>query len=150
MTTTMMQEILRQEEQLADAKRTLDLDALNRIYADELLMTGVLGEPTCTKAAIIDEAKSGIAQRESAVASGQAFETSCNNEDMTVTTHGDTAIANYRFVVKFTGPNVDVHRRYRTTNVWIKRDGRWQIIAAHTAFVLDPKQAAMLAGERVG
>ena len=147
MNTTMTQEILRQEEQLADAKRTLDLDALNRIYADELLMTGVLGEPTCTKAAIIDEAKRGIAQRESAAASGQAFDTSCNNEDVTVTTHGDTAIANYRFVVKFTGPNVDVHRRYRTTNVWIKRDGRWQIIAAHTAFVLDAKQAAMLTGE---
>ena len=66
---------------------------------------------------------------------------------MTVTMHGDTAIANYRFVVNFTGPNLDVHRRYRTTNVWIKRDGRWQIIAAHTAFVLDPKQAAMLAGD---
>ena len=138
---------LRQEEQLADAKRTLDLDALNRIYADDLLMTGVLGEPTCTKAAILDEAKRGIAQRESAAASGHAFETSCNNEDVTVATHGDTAIANYRFVVKFTGPSVDVHRRYRTTNVWIKRDGRWQIVAAHTAFVLDAKQAAMLTGE---
>ncbi len=147
MSTTTMQEILLQEEQLADAKRTLDLVALDRIYADELLMTGVLGEPTCTKAAIIDEAKRGIAQRESAVAGGQSFETSCNNEDVTVTTHGDTAIANYRFVVKFTGPNVDVHRRYRTTNVWIKRDGRWQIIGAHTAFVLDAKQAAMLTGE---
>jgi len=147
MFTTQVQEILRQEEQLADAKRTLDLDALNRIYADELLMTGVLGEPTCTKAAVIDEARRGVAQRDSAVAGGQAFETSCNNEDVTVATHGDTAIANYRFVVKFTGPNVDVHRRYRTTNVWIKRDGRWQIIAAHTAFVLDAKQAAMLAGE---
>ena len=147
MSTTLMQEILREEERLSDAKRTLDLDALNRIYADELLMTGVLGEPTCTKAAVIDEARRGVAQRDSAVASGQAFETSCNNEDVTVATHGDTAIANYRFVVKFTGPNVDVHRRYRTTNVWIKRDGRWQIIAAHTAFVLDAKQAAMLAGE---
>ena len=147
MFTTQVQEILRQEEQLADAKRTLDLDALNRIYADELLMTGVLGEPTCTKAAVIDEARRGVAQRDSAVAGGQAFETSCNNEDVTVATHGDTAIANDRFVGKFTGPNVDVHRRYRTTNVWIKRDGRWQIIAAHTAFVLDAKQAAMLAGE---
>ena len=147
MNRAMTEEILRQEEQLVDAKRTLDLDALNRIYADELLMTGVLGEPTCKKAAILDEAKRGIAQRESAVASGQDFETSCNNEDVTVTTHGETAIVNYRFVVKFTGPNVDVHRRYRTTNVWIKRDGRWQIVAAHTAFVLDAKQAAMLTGE---
>ena len=147
MSTTLTQEILWQEEQLSDAKRTLDLDALNRIYADELLMTGVLGEPTCTKAAIIDETKRGIAQRDSAAASGRAFETSCTNEDVTVKTHGDTAIANYRFVVTCTGPNIDVHRRYRTTNVWIKRDGRWQIVAAHTAFVLDAKQAAMLTGE---
>jgi ketosteroid isomerase-like protein len=147
MNTAITQEILRQEEQLADAKRTLDLDALNRIYADEVLITGVLGEPTCAKAAIIDEAKRGIVQRESAAASRQAFEASCNNEDMTVATHGDTAIANYRFVVQLTGPNVDVHRRYRTTNVWIKRGGQWQIVAAHTAFVLDAKQAAMLAGE---
>ena len=54
MSTMMTQEILRQEAQLADTKRTLDLDALNGIYADDLLMTGVLGEPTCTKAAIID------------------------------------------------------------------------------------------------
>src|SRR5262245_15137736 len=147
MNATMTQEILRHEEQLADAKRTLDLDAFDRIYADDLLMTGVLGEPTCTKAAILDEAKRGIAQRESAAVGGQAFETSCSNEDVTVTTHGDTAIANYRFVVKVTGPNIDVHRRYRTTNVWVKREGRWQIVAAHTAFVLDPKQAAMITGE---
>ena len=146
MSTTLMQEILREEERLSNAKQTLDLDALNRIYADELLMTGVLGEPTCTKAAIIDETKRGIAQRDSAAASGQALQTSCSNEDVTVATHGDTAIASYRFVVKCTGPNVDVQRRYRTTNVWIKRDGQWQIVAAHTAFVLDAKQAAMLAG----
>jgi hypothetical protein len=53
--------------------------------------------------------------------------------------HGDTAIANYRFVAKFTGPKVDVHRRYRTTNVWIKRDGRWQIVTAHTAFLPEGK-----------
>jgi hypothetical protein len=46
MSTTVIQEILRQEEQLADANQTLDLGALNRTYADELLMTGVLGEPT--------------------------------------------------------------------------------------------------------
>ena len=62
-------------------------------------------------------------------------------------THGDAAVANYRFVVKVSGPNHNVHRRYRTTNVWVKRGNRWQIVAAHMAFILDPKQAAMLAGE---
>jgi hypothetical protein len=29
----------------------------------------------------------------------------------------------------------------------MKRDGRWQIVAAHMAFLLDPKQAAMISGE---
>jgi hypothetical protein len=58
----------------------------------------------------------------------------------------DTAVSNYRFVVTFTGRNLEVHCRFWTTNVWVKRGGRWQIVAAHMAFVLDPKQAAMLEG----
>jgi uncharacterized protein (TIGR02246 family) len=144
---TIEQEILQSEEQFLNAKRTLDLDVFNRIYADDVTVTGVLGEPTCGKAALIDEAKRGLAERQQAQASGQKFEVSAENEDMKVMTHGDTGIASYRFVVKVKGSNRDVHRRYRTTNVWVKRDGRWQIIAAHLAFVLDAKQAAMLSGE---
>ena len=73
---------------------------------------------------------------------------SADNEDMKVAAHGDTAIANYRFVVTVNGPQVDVQHRYRTTNVWLKRDGRWQVVAAHMAFVLDPKQAAMLGARK--
>ena len=144
MSTTTTQEILFQEERLATAKRMLDLKTLDHIYADDLLMTGVLGEPTCTKAAIIEEVKRGIAERDSRANTAPAFETACRNEDVTVTAHGETAIANYRFIVTVTRPNGAVHRRYRTTNVWIQRDGRWQIVAAHTAFVLDAKQATML------
>src|SRR4030095_13664968 len=108
MLMTIERDILQCEEQLRDAKRALDSDALDRIYADDLLLTGVLGEPTCSKTAIMDEVKRGIAQRDNATTSGQQFEASAENEDMKVTTHGDTAIANYRFVVKFKGPNVDV------------------------------------------
>jgi ketosteroid isomerase-like protein len=147
MTMTREQEILENEEQFLHAKRTLDLDALDRIYADDVVVTGVLGEPTCSKAAIIDEGKRGLAERQQALASGQKVEASAENEDMRVATHGDTAIATYRFVVNIKGSNIDVQRRYRTTNVWLKRDGRWQIVAAHLAFVLDAKQAAMLSGE---
>ena len=146
MAQTVEQEILNQEEQLADAKRMLDLDALDRIYADDLIMTGILGEPTCSKSAVLDEAKRGIAQRDSAAASGKTLEVSARNEDMKVAVHGDMAVASYRFVVQIRGENLDVNRRYRTTNIWIKREARWQIAAAHTAFVLDPKQAASLAG----
>ena len=141
------QEILRREEELMRAKRTLDLDALGRIYADDLLLTGVLGEPTCSKSAVIEEAKRGIAERERALAAGRQLVTSCDNEDMKVAMHGDAAVVSYRFVVRIKGENIDVQRRYRTTNVWMKRQERWQIVAAHMAFVLDPRQAAILVGE---
>ena len=145
--TDTIEQILRREDELIHAKRALDVAALDRIYSDDLLMSGVMGEPTCSKGAIIDEVKRGIAERDSAVASGRQIEMSADNEDMRVTAHGDTAITNYRFVVTAKGPGIDVHHRYRATNVWLKRDGQWQIVAAHMGFVLDPKQAAMLAGQ---
>jgi uncharacterized protein (TIGR02246 family) len=147
MAPTTEQEILQQEEQLAEAKRALDLGAIDRIYADDLLMTGVMGEPTCSKTAIIDEVKRGIAERERARTSGRPLEMSAANEDLKVVRYGDTAVANYRFVVMVKTETLDVARRYRATNVWKKQDGRWQIIAAHMSFVLDPAQAAMLSGE---
>lgn len=150
MPNTAEREVLTQEDRLASAKRTLDLDALDRIYADDLLMTGILGEPTCSKPAIMDEVRRGLAQRASALASGQQVRMSVDNEDMKVSAHGETVVTNYRFVVTCKGEHVDVHRRYRTTNVWMKRGGRWQVVAAHTALVLDPKQAAQLTGEASG
>ena len=144
--TTIHDEILEQEEVLANAKRTLDLGAIDGIYADDLLMTGVLGEPTCSKSAVMDEMRRGIAQRDAAKSGGKQLDTRTENQDTKVVVLGDMAVASYRFVVGFKGPSLDVSRRYRTTNVWVKRDGRWQIVVAHTAFVLDPQQAAMLAG----
>ena len=145
--TDTIEQILQSENELVHAKRALDIEALERLYDDDLLMSGVMGEPTCSKAAILDEMKRGIAERRDAIASGRPIEVSADNEDMKVAAHGDTAITNYRFVVKAKGAGIEFQRRYRATNVWLKRDGRWQIVAAHMAFVLDPKQMAMLAGQ---
>ena len=139
-------QILEQEEMLKQAKRTLDVDALQKTYADDLIMTSVLGDPTCGKAAVIDEAKRGVEARNKAIASGKPFEASADHEDLKVTAFGDTAVATYRSVVRLKGENLDAQRRYRTTNVWAKRDGQWQIVVAHMAFVIDPKQAAALNG----
>jgi ketosteroid isomerase-like protein len=143
MSTDTEQAILAQEEVLTSSTRKLDIDALDRIYADDILMTSVLGE-TCGKAFLMDEARRGVAQRQSAAAAGKHFEGSYEKEDLKTIVLGDTAITSYRFVVRMKGPGVDVHRRYRTTNVWAKRNGTWQIVAAHTALVLDPKQIASL------
>src|ERR1043165_5581025 len=92
------EEILRHEELLAEAKRTLDLDAIERLYADDLLLTGVLGEPTCSKRAVVEEIKRGRADRDALAASRQQLDKTVTNEDIKVVAHGDTAIGNYRFV----------------------------------------------------
>ena len=66
------QEILTQEENLTQATRNLDVQALEHVYADDILMTGVTGQ-VCSKASMIEEAKQGIAQREAASTEGKKF-----------------------------------------------------------------------------
>jgi len=136
---TVEQEILTQEENLTQAKRKLDIAALDRIYADDVLFTGVTGE-VCGKAGLMSEARQGILQREAAVAQGKKMVASFDKEDIKVITHGDTAVASYRFVIQIQGEGIDIHRRYRSTDVWLKRENAWQVIAGHTAS-LDPQGA---------
>ena len=57
------QEILTQEENLTQAQRQLDVSALDHIFADDVLFTGVTGE-VCGKAAMASEWREGIAHRE--------------------------------------------------------------------------------------
>ena len=56
---TIEQEILTQEESLTQAKRQLDISAFDRIYADDVMMTGVTGE-VCGKASLLTEAARGV------------------------------------------------------------------------------------------
>jgi ketosteroid isomerase-like protein len=132
MNKNLEQEILTQEENLTQATRNLDVQALERIYADDIVMTGVTGQ-VCSKATMIEEARQGIAQREAANTAGKKFVSSYDKEDIKLVTHGDVAVSSYRFIVKIKGEGIDVNRRYRTTNVWMKRQVHWQVIAAHTA-----------------
>ncbi len=63
---------------------------------------------------------------------------SFEKEDIKVVTHGDTAVASYRFMVRIQGEGIDIQRRYRNTDVWLKRNDRWQIIGGHLS-TLDPQ-----------
>jgi ketosteroid isomerase-like protein len=130
------QEILTQEENLTQATRQLDIEALDRIYADDMMFTGVTGS-VCNKSAVMEEARRGVAERQAAAVGGKPVVTSYDKEDIKVVVHGDTAVTSYRFVVRIEAEAKDINRRYRTTNVWVKRQGDWQVVAAHTAN-LDP------------
>jgi ketosteroid isomerase-like protein len=127
----MEHEVLENEQHLTQATRSLDIDALDRIYAEDIMFTGVTGA-TCNKSALMDEARRGLAQREAAGTARQSV-TAYEKDDLKFVAHGDTAVTTYRFAVRIQLEDKEINRRYRTTNVWMKRQGRWQVIAAHTA-----------------
>lgn len=131
MTGTLEQEILAQEERLTVATRQLDVDALDRVYANDIMFTGVTGV-TCDKSSLMDQARRGLAQRQAA-GETKHFVASFDKEDLKVVTHGDTAVTSYRFIVTIQHDGKETKRRFRTTNVWIKRQPDWQVVAGHTA-----------------
>jgi ketosteroid isomerase-like protein len=134
---TIEQEILTQEENLTQAQRQLDISAMDRIFADDVLFTGVTGE-VCGKAAMASEWREGVAQRDMAAAQGKQFMVSFDKEDLRVVTHGDTAVTSYRFIIRVQGEGLDRITRYRRTMVWLKRDGQWQVVGGHMSS-LDPQ-----------
>jgi ketosteroid isomerase-like protein len=129
----MDREILAEEDRLTKATQIADVDALDRLYADDIIFTGVTGA-ICNKATVMDEARRGHAQRQQAPDNPGAPAVVAYDKDEIVTVrHGETAVASFRFGVTIRHDGQEVTRRYRTTNVWMKRAAGWQVVAAHTA-----------------
>jgi len=139
MTGTIEKEILAQEENLMQAMRQMDISAFDRIVADDVMFTSVTGE-VGGKVGLMKELAQGISERDSAAAQGKKLAMSFDKEDIKVVTHGDTVVTSCRFMNRIQAEGMDIHRRYRTTTVWLKRGDQWQIIAGHTAS-LDPQGA---------
>lgn len=56
-----------------------------------------------------------------------------DKEDLKVRAYGDTAVTSYRIAAKAQFEETEINRQFCMTNVWMKREGRWQIVARHTA-----------------
>ena len=125
-------EILAQEDRLTEATRNVDVAALDGMYADDIIFTGVTGA-ICDKRAVMDEARRGLAARQAPASSEAMRVVAYDKDELRAIRHGDTAVASFRFGVTIRGDGGEVVRRYRTTNVWMKRAERWQVVAAHTA-----------------
>jgi ketosteroid isomerase-like protein len=126
-------EVVAAEDRLTEATRSVDVATLDRLYADEIIFTGVTGA-ICDKNAIMDEARRGQAERRKAAETpGMPSVVSYNKYDLQGVRHGDTAVASFSFGITVRNAGQEVTRRYRTTNVWLKRNGEWQVVAAPTA-----------------
>ena len=125
-------DIAAQEERLTEATRRVDVDALDRIYADDIMFTGVTGV-ICDKKSVMDEARRGAAERQAAASNQTPAVVSYDKDDLRTVRHGATAVSSFRFSITIRGDGQEVTRRYRSTNVWMKRADQWQVVAAHTA-----------------
>lgn len=57
------------------------------------------------------------------------------NEDMRVHCFGATAVVTGWLIVRGRGAAGPFDRRYRFTDTWLRRSGRWQVVAAHDYLV---------------
>ena len=116
-------EILRLEEELTQTEHRLDVEALDRIYADDIMVTAPVG--ICVdKPAVMTEVRSAAEK----AAIGRYDKT-----DLRVRGYGNTAVTSYRMAAEATFEGQQIKRRLCITNVWLNRDGRWQVVARHTA-----------------
>jgi len=69
------------------------------------------------------------------IVAGSDTMTTAHNEDMRVHRFGATAVVTGWLVVGGRGPSGPFDRRYRFTDTWVQRRGRWQIVAAHDYLV---------------
>jgi ketosteroid isomerase-like protein len=135
MNSNIDKEILALEERLTAATRNVDVPALDALYADDIIFTGVTGV-VCDKPGIMDEARRGQTERQAATsAPGAAAVVGYEKADLRAVRHGTTAVSSFQFAVTIRANDQEVTRRYRTTNVWMKRADAWQVVAAHTAML---------------
>lgn len=116
-------QILKLEEELTHTEMSVDVDVLDRIFADDIIVTAPIG--MCVdKPAVMNEIRE---------AAEKAVIGRYDKEDLKVRAFGDTAVSSYRMFAEATFDGMEIKRQLCITNVWMKRNEQWQIVARHTA-----------------
>ena len=112
-------EVLKFEDERMQAMQRGDTETLDRMFADEVAWTTPGGE-LLTKAQVLANIKSQTQQY-----------LTVNHDDRRLHVYGNTVVLTVHSVstARYKGNTFNYPRRF--TNVYLKRDGRWQLIA-HT------------------
>jgi len=117
----MEQELLKLEQDWANANVKADVAFLDRILAEDCVFTDAEGV-VWTKAQSLAHLKPG----------GHVI-TSMVSDDMKVRIYGDAAVVTGRNTTKETLNGKDTSGQERWTDTWIKRNGRWRCVATHSS-----------------
>jgi ketosteroid isomerase-like protein len=113
------QELIKLEKEYSEAYVKHDLAALERLESDGIILTDSDGS-VFAKREDIEEVKAGV-----------LVVTSLVQDDMKVTVFGEAAVVTYRSTEKGQYRGKDYIGRFRYTDTWVKKAGRWQVVASH-------------------
>jgi Domain of unknown function (DUF4440) len=122
------QGLLRIEREIGRANFNCDYKFFDRVEGEEVIFTGASGEVTTKKEDLAGEKDC------------HKFDGSYDLDETQVNLYGNTAVVTAR--VTISGKNKEGKpfiRRSRFTDVFVWRDGRWQIVAGHSSRIPDPK-----------
>ena len=115
------QELRKLERQWLDAYDNNDVAAMERIVADDFTITYGDGR-VLDKAQTVGMLKPGTAKNPNS---------SQWTEDSKVRIYGDTAIITGRYLSKWLDKDKEKVSESRYTDTYLKRNGRWQVVASH-------------------
>jgi uncharacterized protein (TIGR02246 family) len=118
--STAEQEVRQLENERQEAILRNDVRALDRLMADDYVVTTVGGR---------------VANKSDELAlyrSGSRRTQSWDADDIRVRIYGNVAVVTGQAVVKDTLRGEGRDFQFRFTHVWVRRQGRWQIVARHT------------------
>jgi ketosteroid isomerase-like protein len=111
------QELIRIEQQMTDALLKGDATANERYLAEGYVFTAPDGTVQDKARAVAD------------VKSGDLKFQSSKLDDIKVRVYGDTAVVTYGSTDNGTYKGKDISGKYRWTDVFVKRNGKWQIVS---------------------
>jgi len=124
------QEIMKLEREWYEAGGVRhDVAAVARLEADEIIITVPNGQ-TVTKAQDLEGTKS----------SKDIYDANPIFEDMKVRVYGNTAVSTCHIKVTGSNDGKPFKHELRVTNVWVKKDRRWQVVAAHFSTFSEPSK----------
>ena len=119
------QELRGLESQWQEALTRRDVAILDRLMADEYVLTTVSGE-VVNKARVLAEVKSANAPAE------------VRNTDVAVRVYRDVAIVTGLVLISGKFNDKDVSTRSRYIKVYVKRQGQWRVVAAQATLIAQP------------
>jgi hypothetical protein len=111
------QELMKVLDQLTEAYLRADTDVINRIYADDCIITGSTGA-VMTKADLLKYLKSGAVRYES-----------YERDDLLLRLYGTTAVISAAITSKSMSQGRESTGRSRVITVWVKQGGKWRFVA---------------------